>query len=172
MLVSLVSGQRGQSIQLLDINCMSQTETTYTFVITQNIKQSRPGTKQPVIKLEPYSTDERLCVVTLLREYLSRTASLRRNHSQLFISYVKPFNPVSRDTISRWVKTVMQQAGIDTAKFKPHSIRAASTSAAKRNAVPLENILAAAGWKSDCVFAKYYNKPVESKSFSEGVLTQ
>ena len=172
MLVSLVSGQRGQSIQLLDINCMSQTETTYTFVITQNVKQSRPGTKQPVIKLEPYSTDERLCVVTLLREYLSRTASLRGNHSQLFISYVKPFNPVSRDTISRWVKTVMQQAGIDTAKFKPHSTRAASTSAAKRNAVPLENILAAAGWKSDCVFAKYYNKPVESKSFSEGVLTQ
>ena len=66
----------------------------------------------------------------------------------------------------------MQQAGIDTTKFKPHSTRAASTSTASRNAVPLENILTAAGWKRDCVFAKYYNKPVGRKSFSEGVLRQ
>ena len=63
----------------------------------------------------------------------------------------------------------MRRAGIDTTKFKPHSTRAASTSAASRNAVPLENILTAACWKSDCVFAKYYKKPVGSKSFSEGV---
>ena len=165
MLVSLVSGQRGQSVQLLDINCMSQTETSCTFVITQNVKQSRPGIKQPAIKLEAYSIDDRLCVVTLLKECLSRTASLKGKHSQMFISYVKPFSPVSR-------KTIMPRAGIDTTKFKPHSTRAASTSAASRNAVPLENILTAAGWKSDCVFAKYYNKPVGSKSFSEGVQAQ
>lgn len=174
MLVSLVSGQRGQSIQLLDINCMSQTDTTCTFVITQNVKQSRPGTKQPVIMLEAYPIDERLCVVTLLKEYLGRTTSLRGKHSQLFISYVKPYSPVSRDTISRWEKTIMQEAGIFPTKpaFFPLSCtRAASTSAAQRNAVPLENILTAAGWKSDCVFARYYNKPVECKFFSEGVLT-
>ena len=109
---------------------MSQTETSCTLVITQNVKQSRPGIKQPVIKLEAYSIDDRLCVVTLLKEYLSRTASLKGKHSQLFISYVKPFSPVSRNTISRRVKTVMQRAGIDTTKFKPHSTRAASTSAA------------------------------------------
>ena len=149
---------------------MSQTETTCTFVITQNVKQSRPGTKQPVIKLEPYPIDERLCVVTLLKEYLSRTESLGGKHFQLFMSYFKPLSPVFRDTISRWVKTIMKEAGIDTAKFKPHSIHAASTSAAQRNAVPLENILIAAGWKCDFVFAKYYIKPVECKSFSEGVL--
>ena len=78
------------------------------------MKQSKPGIKQPVIiiKLEAYPTDDRLCVVTLLKEYLSRTARLRGKHSQLFISYVKLFGLVSRDTISRWVKTVMQQAGI------------------------------------------------------------
>ena len=70
-----------------------------------------------------------------------------------------------RDSISRWFKTIMQQAGIDITKFKPQSTRAASTSGSKRNSVPLENILTAAGWKRDCVFAKYYNKPLESKPF-------
>ncbi len=123
-----------------------------------------------MIKLEAYPIDEMLCVVKLLKEYLTRTASLRGK--QLFISYVKPFSPVSHDAISRWVKTIMQIASIDTVKFKPHSTRAASTSAAQRNAVPLEKKkLTAAAWKSDCVFAKYYNKSVECKSFSEGVLT-
>ena len=100
-----------------------------------------------------------------------RTASLRGKYSQLFLSYVKPFSPVSRDTISPWFKTVMRQAGIDTTKFKPRSTRAASTSLAQRNAVPLETIFTAA-IKSDCVFVKYYNKPLESKSFPQGVLTQ
>lgn len=73
---------------------MSQTETSCTFVITQNVKQSRPGIKQPVIKLEAYSIDDRLCVVTLLNEYLSRTASLRGKHSRLFVSYVKLLSAV------------------------------------------------------------------------------
>ena len=94
------------------------------------MKQSKPGIKPPVIKLEVYPIDDRSCVTTLLKEYLNRTARLRGKHSQLFISYVKPFGPASHDTISRWFKTVMQQADINTTKFKPHSTCAASTSAA------------------------------------------
>ena len=39
-----------------------------------------------------------------------------------------------------------------------------------KNSVPLENILEAAGWKSDYVFVKYYNKVVSKKSFAQGVL--
>ena len=165
MLVTLVSGQQDRSIHLLDINCLTQTETTCFFVVTHNVKQSKPGTKQAVIKLEAYSLDERLSVVTLLKENLSRSAPMRGEHSQLFLSDARPFSPVLLDSISRWFKRVEQQAGIDITKVKPHSTRAASTSDAKRNAVPLENILTAAGWQSDCVFAKYYNKPLESKSF-------
>lgn len=89
---------------------------------------------------------------------------MRGEHSLLFLSDARPFSPVLLDSNSRWFKKVMQQAGVDITKFKPHNTRAASTSGAKRNAFPLENILPAAGWKSDCVFAKYYNKPLESKS--------
>lgn len=59
MLVTLVSGQRGQFIHLLDIlNCMTQTETTWqlcSFLVTHNVKQSKTGTKQHAIKLEAYS---------------------------------------------------------------------------------------------------------------------
>jgi len=64
----------------------------------------------------------------------------------------------------RTVKTVTEEAGINTKMFKPHRTRAASTSLANQKAVPLENILEAAGWKSDCVIDKYYNKVVSKKS--------
>ncbi|CAH3129395.1 unnamed protein product [Porites lobata] len=96
--------------------------------------------------------NERLSVVTLLKENLSRTAPMRGEHYQEFLGDARPFSPVLLDFIKviRWFKTVMQQAGIDITKFKPHSTRATSTSGAKRNAVPLENILTAAGWKRDC----------------------
>jgi len=49
----------------------------------------------------------------------------------------------------------MENAGIDTRKFKPHSTRAASTSAAKIRSVPKEDILLSVGWKSGCTFVKY-----------------
>jgi len=67
----------------------------------------------------------------------------------LFISYNRPFKRVSRDTISRRVKLVLTDSGIDTSRFKPHSIRAASTSAASNASVSLDNILHAAEIKEN-----------------------
>ena len=61
--------------------------------------------------------------------YLQRTCLIRGDHNQLFISHYKP---VCKDTISRWIKRMMYEAGINTALFKSHSTRAASSSAAKR----------------------------------------
>ena len=80
----------------------------------------------------------------------------------MFISYVKPFKAVSRDTISRWTKTVLDRSGIDTTVYKAHSTRAATSSKACRNNVPLDQIMANAGWKSAQTFYKFYNKQVES----------
>lgn len=68
-------------------------------------------------------------VVTTLNEYLTRTKFARetRSCSQLLLSYVKPYGLVSRDTISRWIKLVLQSSGINVNIFKPHSTRSAST---------------------------------------------
>ena len=47
---------------------------------------------------------------------IKSTKQLRKGQSQLLISHVEPFNPVSKDTISRWVKQVLESAGIDINK--------------------------------------------------------
>ena len=114
------------------------------------VKQSTPGSKGKVIELKSF-TDPRLCVLTTLKEYLTRTKFARETHScsQLLLSYVKLYGLVSRDTISRWVKFVLQSSRIDVNIFKPHSTRSASTSKAKMSNVPLTDILDKAGWKSD-----------------------
>jgi hypothetical protein len=54
----------------------------------------------------------------------------------------------------------MEEAGVDTDTFGPHSVRSASTSAAKRGGAPIQDILDNAGWSSNSVFRKYYDKPL------------
>ena len=67
---------------------------------------------------------------------------------------------MSKDTVAKWINIVMSQAGVDNQQFKPHSTRAASTSAANRLGVPLSEILRTAGWSTEATFQKYYNKPL------------
>ena len=150
---------------------MVSVNNCYTFQIVDHLKQSRPGVKNSLVELRPFK-DKTLCVVTTLEEYLTRTKSLRSSESQLFISYNRTFKRVIRDTISRWVKLVLTDSGIDTSRFKPHSTRAANTSAASNDVCSLDDILHTAGWSSESTFAKFYNKPiVKENTFSDKVLS-
>ena len=74
--------------------------------------------------LNAYVKDESLCIVKT-----DRTKDFR-NMEQLLISIEKPHGTVSKGTVSRWIKRVLEKAGIDST-FKPHSKRAAVTSKAK-----------------------------------------
>ena len=104
-LILLVSGQRGQTVHLLNLSNMRVSVDSYTFLFSKLLKQTRPGFPNPTVTLTAFR-DRKLCVVTTLKEYISRTEPLRGSESQLFVSYTKPHKAVSRDTIGRWVKTV------------------------------------------------------------------
>ena len=160
MITLLVSGQRGQTVHLMDLSTMEMADTTCRFHITEHIKTSRPGASAPVIIIKQYSKNEKICPLRTLRDYLSRTNSLRGGAKQLFNSFQKPFKPVTRQTISRWVNTVMADAGLDTTRFHPHSTRAASTSKANTKAIPIDVIMSTAGWAKASTFQKFYNKPI------------
>ena len=59
-----------------------------------------------------------------------------------------------------------------TLRFKPHSTRAASTSAASNASVSLDDTLHTAGWSSASTFAKFYNKPiVKENTFADQELS-
>ena len=158
MLCALVTGQRCQSLHLMNLDTMEKSSSSYRFVINALVKQSAPGRAQPVLVLPKFVEDKSLCVYSVLEEYVQRTHTLRNNESQLFISFVKPHKKVSKDTIARWIKHVMCLSGVDISVFKPHSTRAASTSKASKCCVPIANIMSAASWVADSTFHKFYKR--------------
>ena len=171
MLLALLSGQRTQTLKLVHIHNIRYTEAGCLIYVTSLLKHTRPGVHQEPIKLLPYPADSRLCVVDTLSTYLEKTKSLRGLETQLFISYQKPYRSVSSDTIRRWIKVVMEKAGIDTTIFKSHSTRAASSSAASAAGVPLDEILSQGGWSNCSTFKRFYHKPVaKNPEYAEAIL--
>ena len=161
MLLSLLSGQRTQTLQQLCIKDITMRDSDCIIHISTLLKHTRPGIHQEPIKLPKYN-DSKLCVVYTLRCYLEKTVTLRNSETQLLISFCKPHKGVSSDTVSRWIKSVMTAAGVDTTRYKSHSTRAASTSAAARAGVPVDNILSCAGWSNCGTFARFYNKKLST----------
>ncbi len=161
MLIALSTAQRSQTIHKLRLENLYYKGSAAYFRITDLIKQSRPGKSGLTVRLEAYPVDRRLCVVTYLKHYINQTRKLRGQETQLFISFKKPHSAISKDSISRWINFVMQDAGIDVTSFKPHSTRAAAASAADKLGVPVPLILKTAGWANEKTFQKYYNKPLQ-----------
>lgn len=170
MLMALVSVQRAQTLHLLKISNMKKSRNGYTFLVVDVIKQSRPGYKPPVLELKAYPPDRRLCVYTVLKEFLFRREGKGISSDNLFISYQRPHGSVTSITISRWLRTVMARAGINTTLFKAHSVRAAVSSKAKAAHVPVKEIMERAGWSRESTFAKFYEKRVVKDQFAETIL--
>lgn len=172
MLIALLSAQRCQTLHLLRLDKMKIKANSVVFVVGDLVKQSKPGNVGTTLNLKAYPPDRRLCVCRVLKHYLLCTKNLRRDSKQLFISYRKPHAPVSKDTISRWIRSVMQKAGIDTSIYKAHSTRSASSSAARDNHVPIADILSTAGWANEKTFTTFYDKPICSSgtNFSAAIL--
>ena len=170
MLLAITSAQRVQSLQLLNVDNIFVNGDIIYCVIDGLLKQSSIKRKNPLIVLKSYEVDPDICVVSSMKEYLRRTQTLRKNEKQLFISYQQPHSGVSKDTISRWIKMVLCEAGVEMDTFSAHSTRSAAASAAKRNGVDVEEILRAAGWASNAMFANFYNKPIQGCAFSDGVV--
>ena len=97
-LLALSSAARAQTLSALDIKYMNFSGDSVIFNIHQLLKTSRPGTSLSSVVLKQFVKPE-LCVVTTLKSYLNRTASVRKSNS-LFVSYVN-YNKVTTCTLAR-----------------------------------------------------------------------
>ena len=101
---------------------------------------------------------------------LKKTQLFREQESKLFLTYQKPYHAVSASAISRWIKCMLKQAGIDTTKFGAHNTWAASSSAANQAGAPIMDILSTGGWSSERTFARHYSVPIQKKNnFAEAI---
>ena len=137
--------------------------------ITEQLKTTKPGSHQIPLDLISYPDDKNLCIFHPLKECISRTAQLRQNNWNLFISFQKLHLPGTKDTIARWVKTTLKSAGINTEIFAAHSCRGASTSAAQAAGLSLTAIMRSAGWSNAKTFARFYSIFISPDNFGHSV---
>ena len=107
--------------------------------------------------MKRYLADTKICPVEVLDTYLKATKENRKSKTKLLISFLKPHSAVTVKTISRWIKTSLKEAGIDTNTFQGHSIRSSSSSKAKLNGANITQILNAGGWSNKRTFGKFYH---------------
>ncbi|CAG9133863.1 unnamed protein product [Plutella xylostella] len=109
---------------------------------------------------------------TTLVDYISFTKELRSTSSDhLLITVKRPHRNATAQSISRWIKQVLQESGVDAVVFSAHSARHAATSAAHSAGLSLDLIRKTAGWTaSSSTFAKYYKRPLlQQSNFAKAV---
>ena len=70
---------------------------------------------------------------------LEKSQDIWRNETKLFISFLKPHNPVGVKTIFRWIKESLKTAGVNVEHYQGHSLRIAGASAAKFNCAKISD---------------------------------
>ena len=140
MLLCLLTGQRCETLTKLDVSFMQALPDKYVFTIGEKLKTTKPGKHLEPVELVAYKQDESLCMVSHITHYLHMTKALRGQNCQLLISFIKPDNPVSNSTVGKWVKSILDDAGIDVTKFSGHSTRPAATSYGTLTGLTLQDI--------------------------------
>lgn len=161
--VNCINKARAQSIYLIHISNMEKCFDEYIFEFSGLLKQSRPGYKTPAVHMKSHPPD-RYCTYVVVKEYLSRNCINKKWRRITFINYVKPHKAVTRDTVSQWIKMVLNVSGINTDIFGSHSVRSAPVSKAKLAAVPVDEISRKVGWSNAGTMSKFKKKKKEKKS--------
>ena len=173
ILLAITAPKHSSELKLLDFRFMR--------ILPEGAEFQLPGltkTSSEVISVffAKYSECEKLCVLRCLQCYIMRTDSFRpaRNPNianQLLLSYHRPHHPVQSCSIARWIKSILGSAGIDTAIFKGHSTRSASTSKARAGGVSLEEVIKMADWSGSSSFTRFYYRPTFDNRYAMAVMS-
>ena len=169
MLLLILSGQRAQTMHLLEVKKLTLSYSKAIFVIGDVTKTTAPGRHIEPLCFLAYAPDRRLCAVTVLRHYLERTLDIRGTETRLFLTLNKTNKAASKDTLRRWAKDMLRDSGVNIDTFKPHSVCSAAASLAAKTNLSIDTIMRAAGWLQETTFSKYYKMPIKS-NFGQHIL--
>ena len=168
--VIVAGGQRCQTVHAIDIRDINLSTDRCVIPLYEKLKQTRPGNHLKPLGFKPFHAEPKLCVIQNLIAYLNKTKQKRKD-TQLFISYIKPYRAVTKDTVARWSKSIMKEAGIDIEKYCTHSSRSAASSYVKSKGISLKHIALSAGWSNEKTFGLHYDKDIEEFNIGQSILT-
>ena len=165
--LACVSAQRLHTLTLLDARYIQfQSSGTYMYIFNDlKVPHARPYF---IMALPSPSDIDHLGTGELRQRYLEKTEQFRRHgHHRLLLSWRPPHNPVTTDTLARWIRQVMQDSGINVHVFGAHSVRGVSSSFALDHNASIDSVLTAGDWSSLRTFNKHYNRMLKSLPSNE-----
>lgn len=177
-LIALTSSDRGQTISFMNIVDVSFNEDSIDFIIFNRLKNTRRTHKPKIISCVSSDIDS-LNVKNYVTEYMDRTLPLRlellekgfSESNSLFLSWATK-RPVTKQTLTRWLKMALQSAGIDCKQFGAHSYRGASVSHAYNHGASLAQIVSHGSWKNVETFKRHYFAPEYDSSVGNIILNE
>ena len=157
----LATGQQFKALGLMKHRDFSWGAGRCTLRYTSKMKSNDPGRNPLILNFEEFGVNE-LCVYSYLKEYMGRE-ELKGAGEAVFATTRSPHVAAAQETLTRYVRCTMAEAGIDMGIFTPNSCHHAFTSAAARTPVPLATIIMAAGWTSETTFRRFYNRPLSTR---------
>jgi hypothetical protein len=119
-----------------------------------------------------------ICPVETTRLFMERTSQLRaplEEEHTFFLAYIdheqhqpRSLSPV---TVANWIVQVLKSAGIDTTKYKVHSMRSASSTKTLLQNAPITDVKTHANWSLKAhTFEDYYYKPYSNYTRSAAMV--
>lgn len=169
ILLALCTAHRVQTLSLIKLENITVVQNGIKIAITDIIKTSAPGREQPVLFLPYFRENLNICPASVLKDYIFVTKNLRTaNAGNLLLTTKQPHRAASAQSISRWIKQVLSESGVDTRTFSAHSTRHAATSAASSAGLNVDTIRKTAGWTgTSTAFARFYNRPILNSDESD-----
>jgi hypothetical protein len=170
MLLALVTAQRVQTLHAFMVSGLIWLKEEVILQVGTLLKHTRVGQKLDSFSVTKF-TVKQVCPFRAFRTYVDRTKYERKEHDSLWMTLTKEPRPAGKDTVSRWLKTTMNLAGVDTSKFKAHSTRGSATSKVVPS-LPVETILRRGCWTNARTFATFYKRkvPDQGETFQQAVL--
>ena len=160
LLFLLSTAGRMQTAYLLNREDFSWDPEGVSIDFSERLKTNAPGTLS--FRFDYLKEEPRCCVakhLQLLNDHEAADVALPYFWTTLGR---KPYHRASQETLSRYMRGLLQELGVDTDYYKSHSTRAAASSASLK-ALTLEELLKWAGWRSSHTFQRFYNKPLQKK---------
>ena len=145
------------------------------FKLPELTKTARQGQDPKSCFHASFPENEHLCVCKCLQEYEARTLQWRPQDTskpnKLLLYHINPHKQVYPATLARWLKELMQLAGVDTAIFKGHSMRGAVATEEAKQGFSIPDTLQFADWSQASTFTKFYYRPQFDTSPGRAILS-
>lgn len=143
-----------------------------TFIRTGLSKQDRPNHEGSHIFVPSYKEDKSLDPKRCLMRYIKKTKQYRKgvDHSavKLFLATRKPHQPVTSQTISKWIVNLiklvykLKNKSLKDKKIQGHSTRSVGPSWALFKGASIKHVMESADWSTETTFIKHYWKTVKT----------